>query len=146
MLKLGLTISIIIQQHIWLVLHHQGQFCIYLQVGMVVFQTNKSVLIQTSLMRFQWVIVFWQTRGLPSKKSWRLSVLHWTFHILQKEKLVVWEGSWHFKAIIRCKNSCRKGFWTSKQISDTAKYYTNIDTNRFTLWYHGNCLWNNQLE
>ena len=58
MLKLGLTISIIIQQHIWLVLHHQGQFCIYLQVGMVVFQTNKSVLIQTSLMRFNGWLYF----------------------------------------------------------------------------------------
>ena len=48
----------------------------YLQIGVVEFQTNKLVLIHTSLIRFQWVIVFWQTEVLPSKKTLRLLVLY----------------------------------------------------------------------
>ena len=48
----------------------------YLQIGVVEFQTNKLVLIHTSLIRFQWVIVFWKTEVLPSKKTLRLLVLY----------------------------------------------------------------------
>ena len=58
------------------------------------------------------------------------------------KKPVFWEGGWHFKAVIKCKNLCRKVYWTSKEISHAAEYCTT-HTNRFTWWYHGNCLCHN---
>lgn len=128
-------------------IHDHGWLRLYQQFRVVRFQISKLVWIQTSLIRFQLVIVFLHTVDWLSKIDFQCSWWYNEGSIFYKgEKSAPLKGGWLAKSIIKCNNSCREGNWKSPKILPLLQ----IDDIRFDdimVIVCGVSFWcNNQLE